>query len=152
MPLFMKWPARIAAGQSVSTPVAHIDLMPTLVSAAGAAPPRDVVIDGRDVLPLVTGEGPSAWDRQTLFWQSGYYRVVRHGDWKLQVSERPNKSWLYNLAQDPTEQTNLAGSRTDKLQELQLLLDAHRASARKPLYPFVLEARWLLIKRGLSAL
>ena len=89
---------------------------------------------------MSAGEGPSAWDRQTLFWQSGYYRVVRHGDWKLQVSERPNKSWLYNLAQDPTEQTNLAGSRTDKLQELQLLLDAHRASARKPLYPFVLEA------------
>jgi arylsulfatase A-like enzyme len=35
-------------------------------------------------------------------------RVVRAGDWKLQVSKRPDKIWLFNLATDPTEQVNLA--------------------------------------------
>jgi uncharacterized sulfatase len=113
--------------------------MPTMVAAAQAAPPRDVEIDGRDLLPLATGEGAENWSRETLFWQSGYYRVVRHGDWKLQVSENPDKAWLYNLAEDPTEQNNLAESRIDKLGELQALLDAHQASARKPLYPYVAE-------------
>jgi uncharacterized sulfatase len=98
-----------------------------------------VEIDGRDLLPLATGEGAENWSRETLFWQSGYYRVVRHGDWKLQVSENPDKAWLYNLAEDPTEQNNLAESRIDKLGELQALLDAHQASARKPLYPYVAE-------------
>jgi len=139
VPMFVNWPARIAPGTEVDTPVAHIDMMPTMVAAAQAAPPADVVIDGVDMLPLATGDGAEAWSRETLFWQSGYYRAVRHGDWKLQVSDTPAKNWLYNLAEDPTEQNNLAGTRTDKLQELQALLAAHKASARKPLYPFVAE-------------
>ena len=140
VPMFVKWPARIAPGTRIDTPVAHIDMMPTMAAAAQAAPPPGVTIDGRDILPLATGEGAADWSRETLFWQSGYYRVVRHGDWKLQVSENPDKRWLYNLEEDPTEQNNLAGSRSDKLDELQALLDAHQASAeRKPLYPFVAE-------------
>lgn len=137
VPMFVKWPSRIAPGTRVSTPVAHIDMMPTMVAAAQAVPPQGVAIDGRNILPLASGEGAADWSRETLFWQSGYYRVVRHGDWKLQVSENPNKRWLYNLAEDPTEQNNLAGARSDKLDELQALLDAHQSSARKPLYPFV---------------
>ena len=139
VPLFVKWPRRIDAGTKVDTPVAHIDLMPTMAAAAEAALPAGVTIDGRDLLPLATGEGAQAWDRDTLFWQSGYYRVVRHGDWKLQVSENPDKAWLYNLADDPTEHSNLAESRADKLKELKALLDAHKASARKPLYPYAAE-------------
>jgi arylsulfatase A-like enzyme len=99
-----------------------------------------VLIDGVDLLPLATGEGTDAWSRDTLFWQSGYYRAVRHGDWKLQVSKRPNTSWLYNLADDPTEQKNLAQSHPDKLAQLKALLDAHKATARKPLYPYIMEA------------
>jgi arylsulfatase A-like enzyme len=140
VPMFVKWPSRIAPGTRIDTPVAHIDMMPTMAAAAQAAPPQGVTIDGRDILPLATGEGAANWSRETLFWQSGYYRGVRHGDWKLQVSEDPDKRWLYNLAEDPTEQNNLAGSRSAKLDELQALLDAHQASAeRKPLYPFVAE-------------
>ena len=139
VPLFMKWPQRIAAETLVDTPVAHIDLMPTIAAAAGTEPPKNVAIDGRDLLPLATGEGAQRWDRETLFWQSGYYRAVRHGDWKLQVSDNPDKAWLYNLAEDPTEQHNLAESRADKRDELMSLLDAHRAAGRKPLYPYIVE-------------
>jgi uncharacterized sulfatase len=139
VPTFMSWPSRIAPGTRIETPVAHIDLMPTMTAAARAESPPGVDIDGRDLLPLATGEGADTWSRQTLFWQSGYYRAVRHGDWKLQVSENPRKAWLYDLAADPTEQNNLAGTRTDKLNELKALLDSHQASARKPLYPFVAE-------------
>ena len=36
---------------SRETPVAHIDLMPTLAKAAGAGLPADVEIDGVDILP-----------------------------------------------------------------------------------------------------
>jgi len=139
VPLFIHWPSRIAADTRVDAPVAHIDILPTLAAAAGAANPEGVEIDGLDLLPLAQGEGAREWSRETLFWQSGYYRVVRHGDWKLQVSERPRKNWLYNLAEDPTERHNLVATRTDKLEELKALLDKHQASARKPLHPFVAE-------------
>jgi arylsulfatase A-like enzyme len=137
-PMFMKWPAKIAAGTRVNEPVAHIDMMPTLTAAAQATLPADVVIDGVNLLPMATGE-VQGLPRETLFWQSGYYRVVRHGDWKLQVSERPKKTWLYNLAADPSEQNNLAETNADKHKELMALLAAHKASARKPLYPYTIE-------------
>lgn len=140
VPLFMKWPARIPAGTTSQVPVAHIDMMPTLAAAAGAPLPRGVEIDGENLLPLASSEGAEKWQRETLFWQSGHYRVVRHGDWKLQVTARPDRQWLFNLAEDPTEQHNLASARPDKLAELTALLDAHHRHARKLLYPAVLEA------------
>jgi uncharacterized sulfatase len=121
----------------VDKPVAHIDMMPTLAAAAGAAPPQGVAIDGIDLLPLATGDSADSWNRETLFWQSGHYQVVRHGDWKLQVNNRPTdglQKWLFNLAEDPTEQNNLAASRTDKVDELTDLLAGHQASSRGPLY------------------
>ena len=68
------------------------------------------------------------------------YRVVRAGDWKLQVDGRQDKAWLFDLAADPTEQNNLAETRADKLAELQALLDAHQAASVGPLYPYTLES------------
>ena len=138
-PIFVKWPAKIAAGTKVDTPVAHIDLMPTMAAAAGAALPQGVEIDGLNLLPLATGTGSIERVNDALFWQSGYLRVVRAGDWKLQVEGRRNKKWLYDLASDPTEQLNLADARPDKLVELQALLDEHAANSRGPLYPYTTE-------------
>ena len=141
VPMFVKWPAQIPAGTVLEVPVAHIDVMPSLAGAAGAALPEGVAIDGRNVIPLASSpQAAATWDRDTLFWESGHYRVVRHQDWKLQVAARPDKQWLFNLAEDPTEQVNLAESRPDKLAELMALLDAHRANARPPLYPAAIEA------------
>ena len=139
VPMFLKWPGIITPGTTVSEPVAHIDLMPTLAAVAQAPLPKNVAIDGYDLLPLATNTAGPVRDRRALFWQSGYYRVVRQGDWKLQVSDKLNKVWLYNLADDPTEQTNLAGVAVEKLTVLQALLAAHKASAREPLYPFLAE-------------
>lgn len=141
VPLFMKWPARIKAGTITEEPVAHIDMMPTLAAAAQASKPEGVEIDGLNLLPLATTEGKQDWGRQTLFWQSGHYRVVRHGDWKLQLAERPDaRPRLYNLAVDLSEQNNLASSHPEKLAELMALLDAHQVGAREPLYPSAVEA------------
>ena len=138
----MKWPEKVAAGQAIDTPVAHIDVMPTLLAAAEQALPQDREIDGKSLLPLMT-EGVTAqtdWSRQTLFWSSGHNRVVRHGDWKLQIAARPEKQWLFHLADDPTEQVNLAEARPEKVSELMALLDAHANDSRPVLYEPELEA------------
>ena len=139
VPLFMRWPGQIPAGSTIGTPAAHIDLLPTLASACGAPLPEGVEIDGRNLLPLATGEAPDLGGADTIYWQSAYNRVVRKGDWKLQVSERPDKAWLYNLAEDPTEEVNLADQEPEKLQELKALLAAHQQGARAPLYPHTME-------------
>lgn len=138
VPLFMRWPARIPAGSEVSSPAAHIDLLPTLASACGASLPQGVEIDGRDLLGLATGEAEASTD-EPIFWQSAYYRVVRKGNWKLQVSERPDKVWLYDLSSDPTERVNLAQQRPDMVDTLKHLLEDHQSTARTPLYPYTME-------------
>ena len=137
VPMMIKWPSKITAGIVVDTPVAHIDVMPTLAAAA-ATQSKAAEIDGVNLLPLVTSQGDQSWNRETLFWQNGHYQVVRHGDWKLQVNDRPTDGlqyWLFDLAKDPTEQNNLAAVRQDKVKELNALLVDHQANAVTTLYP-----------------
>lgn len=139
-PLFMRWPARIVAGETVTTPVQHIDLMPTLAAAAGAPLPDDRGIDGVDLLPAATGTGSVTRPDNALFWQSGYYQAVRQGEWKLQVDGRQHKRWLANLSEDPTEQTNLADSEPAVVQRLTALLEQHQVNRTPPLYDYTLES------------
>lgn len=148
VPMFVSWPARIPAGSKIDEPVAHIDVMPTMAAAAGAALPAGVEIDGRNLLPLAEGTG--AIDRQddALFWQSGYYKVVRAGDWKLQVDSKHQLTWLFDLSTDPTEEENLAETRPDKLAELQALLDKHHKNARAPLYASTTDVPVAIDKTG----
>lgn len=137
VPMMIKWPSKITAGTVVDTPVAHIDVMPTLAAAA-TSQSKATEIDGVNILPLATSQGDQNWDRETLFWQNGHYQVVRHGDWKLQVNDRPTdglQHWLFDLAKDPTEQNNLAAVRQDKVKELNGLLVDHQANAVGALYP-----------------
>ena len=133
-PIFMKWPAKIVPGTIVDEPVAHIDLMPTMAAVAQAPLPQEVEIDGQNLLPVTLGTGSLKRADDALYWQSGRTRVVRAGDWKLQVEGRRDKKWLFDLANDPTEQSNLAVSRPDKLKELQALLDRHQAGSRELLW------------------
>jgi len=135
VPLFVKWPGKIAPGTKIDNPVAHIDVMPTM-AAAGAAPlPEGVPIDGQNLLPIASGRGTITRPNDSIFWQSGYYQVVRAGDWKLQVNGKQNKSWLFDLKNDSTEQENLATKNPKKLAELKALLAAHHKGRKPPLYP-----------------
>lgn len=140
VPMLVKWPARIAAGTVVDQPVSHIDLMPSLAAIADAPLPEGVSIDGRNFFPLALGrDAEFSRPNDALFWSSGFYKVVRAGDWKLQVNERQGRKWLFNLADDPIEQYNLAESEPAKLAELERLITDHWAKARAPLYPHSME-------------
>ncbi len=141
VPMFIKWPGRIEPGTVIEDPVAHIDVMPTLASAGGASLPTDRVVDGRDMLPVATGQQEAiVREDDAIFWSSGFYKVVRAGDWKLQLNERQDRRWLFNLAEDPTEQVNLVDTRPEKLAELEALIEEHWADARPPLYPHQTES------------
>lgn len=134
VPMLARWPARIAAGSRIPLPVGQVDLMPTFAAAAAAPLPQGVTIDGRNLIPALTGKGKPLDPQTPLFWGSGYYKAVRAGDWKLQVNAKQGKAWLYNLAADPTERNNLAASQPAKRAELERLLAAHEKGRRAPLY------------------
>jgi arylsulfatase A-like enzyme len=136
-PLFAKWPARIPAGTRVQGVGSHLDLFATAAAAAGAALPADRRMDSQDLLPqLTTG---AAIPPRTLHWRSGDYRVVREGDWKLQVLARPDRVWLHNLADDPTERRDLSAAMPEKVAELRAKIAAQAAEMPKPLWPALLE-------------
>jgi arylsulfatase A-like enzyme len=138
MPFFLKWPKALPRGVENDAPVAGIDIFTTAAAAAGAALPTDRVIDGVDLVPHARGEKPGR-PHEALFWRSGHYRVVRAGDWKLQLSQRPRRAWLFDLANDPTERVNLAEAEPARVAELTALLDAHHATQAQPLWPSLLE-------------
>jgi N-sulfoglucosamine sulfohydrolase len=88
IPLIVRWPAAARAGQVRDELVSTVDLMPTLLAAAGVAPVGG--LPGRSLLPLLRGERP-AW-RPYLFTeyhthaaQENFYpqRTVRDDRFKL---------------------------------------------------------------------
>jgi arylsulfatase len=82
-------------------------------------PPR-----GRSLLPVLHGEASEVYgDDDVLGWEQGGPRAVRKGDWKLVWDQRrpaAERSWqLFNLANDRSEQHDLAASEPAKLAEMQ---------------------------------
>lgn len=138
VPFFIKWPAGLPRGSKVAAPVSHFDIFSTIAAAAGAAVPSDRVIDGVNLITFARGTAPGV-PHDTLFWRSGHYRTVIAGGWKLQVSERPQKVWLFNLNSDPTEKVNLAESNLGRVNELKKLIEEHDKSSVKPIWPALIE-------------
>lgn len=133
VPLMMRWPAGLSSGREVKKPVTHIDIFRTIASATGAALPERK-IDGVDLLPVANGTGPLDRADDAIFWQSGGYWAVRAGDWKFQIDQKQEKSWLFNLSEDPTEQINLIDKEPGMAKRLLTLLENHH-KGRKLLYP-----------------
>jgi arylsulfatase A-like enzyme len=141
VPYVARWPGHIPAGSRYATPVSNIDIMPTALAAAGGHMPSDRVTDGVNLLPFVArpqAAGAAQPDRY-LFWRDGPYRAVRDSRWKLIVSERPRKDWLFQLQDDPTERNNLAAAMPDKVRELKAILTAHHANMPLPQWQSFLE-------------
>jgi arylsulfatase A-like enzyme len=134
VPFFMRWPGVLPQGASVTAPVSHFDIFATAAAAAGQKLPTDRPIDGVNLLPFITGAAPGR-PHDTLFWRTDSYRVVRAGDWKLQVSERPKQDWLFNLASDPTEKKNLAKQEPARLAAMKAQLAEWNSAQRKPMWP-----------------
>jgi len=137
-PFLVRWPAGLPAGTTYRAPVAHVDVFATAAAAAGARLPADRRIDGIDLLPFLRG-AQTGRPHETLFWRSGHYRAIRVGDWKLQVSERPPRTWLFDLATDPSEHTDLAQREPGRVAELRAVLAATEREMVAPAWPALLE-------------
>jgi arylsulfatase A-like enzyme len=135
-PFFARWPGRLPAGARIDGPATHMDIFATVAAAAGA--PLERPVDGVDLLPQLSGRSRTA-PHDVLFWRSGQYRAVRAGAWKLQISETPNRVWLFNLRDDPTEQHDLSAAQPERVAELRALIEAHNAEMPPPIWPALIE-------------
>ncbi len=116
VPLIVRWPQRITAGRTESSPVISTDLNPTLASLIGLSPMADSVADGLDLSSLMLNTS-TRLDRQTLYFHYPHYyhaptttpcSAIREANWKLITYYEEDRSELYNLAEDPGEQDDLA--------------------------------------------
>lgn len=106
-------------GGEVEELISLLDLPPTLLDAAGLSVPEEM--QGRSILPLVSGEKEWPEDVFIQISESQVGRAVRTRRWKYSVvapdkdgmqdpaSDRYIEEYLYDLKEDPYELTNLAG-------------------------------------------
>ena len=105
IPAVIRWPARIPAGSVSQQVMIHMDWIPTLLAAAGAAPDPSFPSDGIDLMPCLTAAAAPA--PRALFWRYKYMgqQAARDGDWKyLKILDN---TFLFNVVKDPLERANL---------------------------------------------
>jgi len=113
VPLAVRWPGQIAPGSTRDQLVTQMDLVPTLLDAAGAAGSEPM--DGRSLLGILA-DADAPWREDLLCEHHGhghpcFQRMLRHGPWKY-VAHLGDTDELYDLSRDPCEGTNLAEDRS----------------------------------------
>lgn len=108
IPLLIRWPAGLNAGTTIEHPVSALDIYATVCAAAGVNIPFEMQVDGRNLLPWLSGtQGDPA--PPELFWMEENEGALRYGNWKLIVDHEPSSdARLFDLDTDPSESVNLA--------------------------------------------
>jgi arylsulfatase A-like enzyme len=109
VPLLVKLPRGEHGGTRVARQVRIVDVMPTLLEAAGAAPAG--ALDGASLLPLIRGDaaGSAAFPELAISEWKESVAVRSEG---LKVIRLPDgRTVLYDLAADPGERVDVLGER-----------------------------------------
>ena len=108
VPLLLRWPRGLPAGQRTSAIVSHLDIVPTILAAAEL--PQDYSLDGRNALPLFQGTTAAIREGALIECIDDPQKLRL----KTYVTAESKLTWyhgqsfgeLYDLAQDPREKMN----------------------------------------------
>ncbi|NNC87972.1 MAG: sulfatase [Akkermansiaceae bacterium] len=140
-PYYIKAPGVAKPGGTSAIPVTGTDFFPTILDLAGLDLLPKQHRDGVSLVPVLKGGGIP--DRP-LFWHYPHYgnqggepsAIIRRGDWKLIFYFEDRRVELYNLIEDPGEQSDLAARHPDRVEsmrrELQLWLKNTGAKIPRP--------------------
>ena len=137
--MIVRWPGKVAPGNTDDFIWAFWDVMPTLAQLAGAKTPAD--IDGISVLPRLLGKAQTQSDR-FLYWEKIQHgkgdapassQAVRWNKWKA-VRNKPRLPLeLYDLEADISEKNNIAEKHPDVIDKIENYLRTARTASRS--YP-----------------
>lgn len=122
IPLAIRHPRLLKGGSQNDMLVSQVDIMPTLLRWCGADIPGSV--QGRDLSALIAGqpgERPDAVYAEGRLGQKDEWRMLVAGFDKLVVDMDGHVTHLFNLADDPYEETNLANVTAEQLKRDALL-------------------------------
>jgi len=132
------WRGRIPGGRVLDEPVIQLDVMPTVLAAAGTDVKPEWNLDGVNLLPLLEGKAGKLEPR-TLYWRFGVQYAIRQGDWKIVKAAMDMPPMLVNLASDRGEQNDLSTQYPEKMSDLQNLWDRWNATMQPPRWE---DRRW----------
>ena len=133
VPLFVRWPGRLEPGRIVKPIAAHVDLLPTIAELCGVTNPQTLPLDGRSLVPLLTGQAKDWPDRmiyaRTAGWRSVLSftepvvrdlhtlgKTVRTQRWR---ATNEGEAWqLYDMWNDPSEKHDVAKDHPETAQRL----------------------------------
>lgn len=130
---FANWPGKIKP-QVVDGIIHAVDIFPTLASLAGASTAKSKPLDGVNIWNTMA-KGEASPRTEIVYNIEPFRGALRQGDWKLiWRTMLPSSVDLYNLAEDPSETTNLAAQHPDKVAAFQQRLDVLAKESAKPLF------------------
>ena len=133
VPCFWRYPARFSETRKVEVNTTHLDILPTLSDLCQVPLPKNRVIDGKSLLPLLQGDSVNWQDRPLFFaWtrqypelyhnvalQQGPYKLVGQTSYHAEIADFE----LYDVQRDPYEQNNLVDEQPQRAQRLKQALD-----------------------------
>jgi arylsulfatase A len=145
VPFLARWPGRIPVGATTDHLIGLTDLLATFAALCGKPLPEGAGPDSVNQLPALLGQLKNVSQRPPL--ATATYRgllTLRQGDWKAifgtkwsgghsstlygglgpgELRDDPNSGQLYNLADDPYEQTDLWEKHPEVVQRLSRQLE-----------------------------
>lgn len=132
VPGMARWPGKIQPGTTSDAPVIGSDMFPTMLAVAGVEAPKDRVVDGVNVLPLLDGSAARVDRPQPLFWRlhmaPNAKIAMRVDGWKILANAELSEFELYDINSDPQETTDLKEKETEKFAAMKAQLIKHNAA------------------------
>lgn len=134
-PCIVAWPGQVAAGVTSDAIIQSVDWYPTILDILGLRAQAGLTFDGVSILPALRQTGRPARDAIFCFFPHEVAITgcapavyVHQGDWKLirVFYDGPNfahRYELYNLKDDVSETTNLAGKMPQRVREMDVLIE-----------------------------
>ncbi len=128
VPFIVSWPGVTKPGTTCDVPVITPDIPATILTLAGPDR-RHQPLDGRDLTDVLGG---GSLDRDAIYWHYPHYHpggatpysAIRAGPWRLVHFYEDSCDELYDLANDPSETTDLAARNPERVTTLKKQLDA----------------------------
>jgi len=118
VPFLIRYPGKIKAGQTISTPVSVLNIFPTILDYAGV---KSIATDGYSLKGVLEGTASPKYDFAVSEWQWKNGNVpsimIRTENWKLMTTHRTggkNIEALFDLKNDPFEMNNLLGTNPER--------------------------------------
>jgi arylsulfatase A-like enzyme len=120
-PFFIRWPLKLPAGRTVKEIAGAIDVLPTLTSLAGIERAGDKPLDGRDLSPLLRGNGTDRWPERIIFSHQNGNVSARSQQHRLD-----NKGALFDMIADPGQAMDIAAEQPQVAAKLAAAVAAWR--------------------------